>query len=122
MNATDTTAENPIQIPVRHCVADLIRLEIRYEDGSRRELSRTEANLLGYLAANSGRTVTRDELLASVWQVNPARMITRTVDMHVAKLRQKLLDNADNPICIFTIPHRGYMLVTEEAIPEKEAA
>jgi DNA-binding response OmpR family regulator len=122
MNATDNSDENRTQIPVLHGVADLIRLEIRYGDGSRRELSRTEANLLSYLAAHSGRTVTRDELLASVWHFkNPERVTTRTVDMHVAKLRQKLLDNADNPNCIFTVPYEGYMLI-EAPAAQAEAA
>jgi DNA-binding response OmpR family regulator len=121
MNATDNK-DTPAQIPVRHGVADLIRLEIRYGDGSRRGLSKTEANLLGYLAANCGRTVTRAELLVRVWRFkNPARVITRTVDMHVAKLRQKLLDNAQNPSCLFTVPGLGYMLV-RDAVETAETA
>ncbi|MGE0440440.1 MAG: response regulator transcription factor [Gemmatimonadales bacterium] len=52
-------------------------------------LSRTELELLCYLARNRGRAISRAELLREVWRYSPA-VVTRTVDQHVAQLRRKL--------------------------------
>ena len=46
-----------------------------------------------YLACHSGRAVARDELLANVWRISPRGVNTRTIDMHVARLREKLRDD-----------------------------
>ncbi len=50
---------------------------------------------LHYLACHAGRAVSRDELLARVWGLNPAGITTRTIDMHIARLREKLRDDKD---------------------------
>ena len=71
------------------------------------ELTQTEQKLWQYLAANAGRTLSRTEILASVWCIHSARVLTRTVDMHIAKLRAKLHD-ADR---LVTIHREGYMMV-----------
>jgi DNA-binding response OmpR family regulator len=93
-------------------VADLKRAEVRLNDGRRAELSQREAELLRYLAANAGRAIARDELLAHVWRVDPRGITTRTIDMHVARLREKLGDDPDEPTVIVTVRGRGYMLAT----------
>src|SRR5262249_45199284 len=59
--------------------ADLERQEIRFDDGSRTILSERECALLAYLAVCAGRAVSRDELLATVWGLNPAGITTRTI-------------------------------------------
>ncbi len=85
---------------------DLARREVCFEDGERRELSEREASLLAYLVEHRGRAVGRDEILQHVWHLNPARFQTRTIDMHVARLRDKLRD----PGSIVTVRGKGYML------------
>jgi DNA-binding response OmpR family regulator len=90
--------------------ADLSRFEIRYPDGSREELSEREAELLGYLAANPGRAISRDELLLRVWRLDPRNIETRTIDMHIANLRTKLRDNPEEPRILLTVRGKGYMI------------
>ena len=51
---------------------DLARREVRFDDGRREELSDREVELVRYLAANSGRAITREEMLANVWRISPA--------------------------------------------------
>lgn len=88
---------------------DLARRELIFDDGTREPLSEREAALLAFLSRNRGRAVSRDELLREVWSVDPARAgNSRTVDMHVARLRDKLRE-ADKPQIIQTVRGRGYM-------------
>ena len=91
--------------------ADLARAEIRFADGTRSELSEKEVDLLRYLAANSGRAISRDELLLRVWQINPRGLPTRTIDMHVTRLREKLRDDPAEPRVILTVHGKGYMFM-----------
>lgn len=87
---------------------DFSRREIRFSDGEREELSEREAELLRYLVAQCGRAVPRDELLRQVWGLDPKNIETRTVDMHVAHLRQKLrCQNA-----VVTVRGKGYMIAS----------
>jgi DNA-binding response OmpR family regulator len=94
--------------------ADLDRNEIRFDDGGRAELSDRERDLLCYLASQAGRAVSRDELLAKVWGLNPAGITTRTIDMHIARLREKLHDDPSNPRVLRTVRGQGYMLTDAE--------
>jgi DNA-binding response OmpR family regulator len=87
--------------------ADLARREVRFEDGERTELSEREAELLRYLVVNPGRAIGREEILARVWRVNPTGVETRTIDMHVARLRDKLRD--DGADIVITVRGKGYM-------------
>lgn len=90
--------------------ADLARREVQFDDGTREELSEREAELLRYLAANCGRAIAREEILANVWRINPKGLPTRTIDMHVARLREKLRDNPSQPAILLTVRGKGYML------------
>lgn len=104
--------ERPSQvnkIPLPGGVADLARCEIRYDDGKRCELSEREIELLRYLASNAGRAISRDEILIRVWRLNPKRMETRTIDMHIANLREKLRDDPEEPKVLLTVRGKGYM-------------
>jgi len=96
--------------------ADLAGHEIRFDDGGKAELSERERELLHYLARNPGRAISRDELLARVWGLNPAGITTRTIDMHIARLREKLRDDPANPRVVLTVRGQGYRLAasTEE--------
>jgi DNA-binding response OmpR family regulator len=89
---------------------DFERREITFSDGGRAELSQREAELLAYLAANRGRAVSREELLSRVWGVDPRGVSTRTVDMAVARLREQLRDDPDDPRVVVTVRAKGYML------------
>jgi DNA-binding response OmpR family regulator len=89
--------------------ADLARREVRFDDGQRTELSEREAEILGYLAANPGRAIAREEIFARVWRLDVQRFETRTLDMHIANLRQKLRDDPDDPKILLTVRGKGYM-------------
>ncbi len=89
--------------------ADLARQEICFDDGHTCELSAREIDLLRYLAQNAGRAISRDELLANVWLINPHNVSTRTIDMHVARLREKLRDDPHDPAVIKTVRGKGYV-------------
>ena len=88
--------------------ADLARCEVRFSNGQRTELSEKEMELLRYLASNPDRAISRDELLSSVWRIDPRSAETRTIDMHVARLREKLRDDPTDPKIILTIRGKGY--------------
>ena len=74
------------------------------------EVSAREFKLLKYFVEHRGAALTRDELLNEVWGYN-AMPSTRTVDVHVAWLRQKLEDNPRHPQYILTVHGLGYKFV-----------
>jgi len=90
---------------------DLERREVHLQGGERREISAKEAELLQYLAGARGRPVGRDELLQRVWGLDPRGVTTRTIDMHIARLREKLGDDPSEARLIKTVRGKGYMLV-----------
>ena len=100
------------QVAIPGGVADLARRELRFADGERVELSEREVDLLRYLALNTGRALSREELLSHVWQINPRGVTTRTIDMHVARLREKLRDDAVEPRIVLTVRGKGYMFAS----------
>ena len=91
--------------------ADLDGNEVRFDYGGRAELSDRERELLQYLASHAGRAVSRDELLTEVWGLNPSGITTRTIDMHIARLREKLKDDPADARIVVTVRGRGYMAV-----------
>jgi len=98
------------QFELRDGVVDFARCEVRFNDGTRCELSEREVELLRYLSQNAGRAISRDELLLRVWRLNPRRLETRTIDMHIANLREKLRDHAENQGVLLTVRGKGYMV------------
>jgi len=74
------------------------------------DLSAREYRLLRYLVVKEGAVVTRDELLDEVWGYN-SYPTTRTVDNHIARLRQKIESNIDEPRHILTVHGVGYKFV-----------
>ena len=85
---------------------DLRRGEVVH-DGKVINLTTKEFQLLRYLIEHPSTAISREELLFSVWGHKPGT-VTRTVDMHIASLRQKLELDAKNPQIIETVPHLGY--------------
>ena len=92
-------------------VIDFERREVRWSEQERGELSETEAAILRFLVAHQKRAVSRDELLTRIWGIETQGLETRTVDMHVARLRHKLRDPAGKktPEAIVTVRAHGYM-------------
>ena len=92
-------------------VIDFERREVRWSDKERCELSETEAALLSYLVANHRRAVSREELLTRVWGIGGRGLETRTIDMHIVRLRSKLRDPSGRPTpdAIVTVRAQGYM-------------
>ncbi|HKS41935.1 MAG TPA: response regulator transcription factor [Blastocatellia bacterium] len=91
-----------------------IRIDFRKaeitRDGATIELSALEFQLLRYFIEHRENAITRDELLNEVWGYN-AMPSTRTVDVHVAWLRQKIEPNPRHPQFILTVHGLGYKFV-----------
>jgi len=85
---------------------DFRRAEV-LKGGEPLELSAREFQLLKYFIEHRGATLTREELLNEVWGYN-AMPSTRTVDVHVAWLRQKIEPNPRHPQYILTVHGMGY--------------
>lgn len=85
---------------------DFRRAEVMKGD-TRLELSAREFKLLKYFIEHRGAALSRDELLNEVWGYT-AMPSTRTVDVHVAWLRQKVEDNPRHPQYILTVHGLGY--------------
>jgi DNA-binding response OmpR family regulator len=112
--------ERPRPVAVIACdglVVDFARREIRHADGDRVELSEKEAELAAYLAAHAGRAISREELLRRVWRLDPRGVTTRTIDMHVMRLREKLRDDTTAPRRVLTGRGQGYAWAAVEAAP-----
>jgi two-component system alkaline phosphatase synthesis response regulator PhoP len=88
-----------------------IRVDFRkaeaMKDGAALELSAREFQLLRYFVEHRGATLTREELLNEVWGYH-SMPSTRTVDVHVAWLRQKIEPNPRHPQFILTVHGMGY--------------
>jgi two-component system alkaline phosphatase synthesis response regulator PhoP len=88
-------------------------VEIDFEKGMARKagapvgLAGKELELLRYLIDHRGAAVSREELLQAVWEYQPG-VSSRTIDVHVAWLRQKLEDNPQYPQHIHTVRGVGY--------------
>lgn len=88
---------------------DIIRHTVT-KAGQLMELTAKEFDLLVMLMKNSGKVLTRDILLDKVWSVEYYGD-TRTVDVHVRYLRQKIEDNPDEPVFIQTVRGVGYKFI-----------
>jgi two-component system phosphate regulon response regulator PhoB len=77
-----------------------------YLDGRLLNLTRKEYELLATLTSNAGETVPRNLILTQVWQYHPAAR-TRTLDVHIRRIRQKLAPYGDQYIeTVFGIGYR----------------
>lgn len=92
-------------------VIDTHNLEGR-RDGELLAFTRREMDILEYLHEHAGRAVAREELLAKVWGYGRNLDIeTRTVDIHVAKLRRKIEADPATPRYLVTVRGAGYRLL-----------
>ena len=104
-------------------VIDLERREVCWSSKERGELSETESAILSFLISHRKRAVSREELLLRLWGIGPHGVETRTIDMHIARLRTKLRDPSgrDTPEAILTVRSQGYM-AGEELVPLQKAS
>jgi len=72
------------------------------------EITRREAAIIQFFAANPNRVIGREELYKEVWDETMSELGTRTVDMHIAKLRGKIERDAADPQIIKTVRGAGY--------------
>ena len=111
------SAERPSDVRELRLEDRTVQLElgrISLPDGETRPLSDLETRILRYLAVNRGRPVDRRELLQRLWGGRAREMETRTIDMHVRRLREKLERDSANPTFILTVRGKGYMLADPE--------
>ena len=106
---------NPPSASIANIALDGIDIDTANLEGRRGAntipFTRREMDVLKYLAANANRPVPREELLAKVWGY--ARGIdieTRTVDIHIAKLRRKVEAEPKSPVNLTTVRGAGYRL------------
>jgi two-component system alkaline phosphatase synthesis response regulator PhoP len=104
--ADDTQAAAGVRYVFGDVVVDVRRAEVT-RAGTAVELSAKEFHLLRYFLEHRGATISRDELLQEVWGYEHTPS-TRTVDVHVAWLRQKLEANPKVPQLIQTVHGLGY--------------
>ena len=89
---------------------DLARCEVVSTSGEIISIGDRDASILRFLAVNRDRVVSRDELLQIAWNLDPLRITTRTVDMHIARLREKLTQSGTEEDWIETVRGRGYRI------------
>ena len=77
-------------------------------DGTESEITRREAAIIQYFAANPNRVISREELYKKIWDETMTDLGTRTMDMHIAKLRSKIETNVGEPQIIKTVRGAGY--------------
>ncbi|OHB73939.1 MAG: hypothetical protein A2Z25_05425 [Planctomycetes bacterium RBG_16_55_9] len=86
---------------------DIPALKVRRK-GKAIEISKREAAIIQYFAANPDQVIDREELYKEVWNEIMTELGTRTVDMHIAKLRSKIERDPANPQIIKTVRGAGY--------------
>ncbi|MET4082453.1 two-component system alkaline phosphatase synthesis response regulator PhoP [Pedobacter sp. UYP30] len=77
------------------------------KNGKKIELTILENRILLYFLRNAGKVVSRDELMLAVWGYN-SDVNTRTLDMHIVRLRKKIEHNPDSPHLLQTVRGVGY--------------
>ena len=107
-----------VELINRIALGDEVELNVANLSGRRGEetlsFTRREMDLLQYLHANCERAVSRDELLHKVWgYARDLDLETRTVDIHIAKLRRKIEADPGAPRFLTTVRGAGYRLLTE---------
>jgi two-component system response regulator RegX3 len=97
-----------VQIDTRNLSAVISGQEVRF--------TRREMEVLQYLGAHAQRPVSREELLHRVWgYARELEIETRTVDIHIAKLRRKIEPDAKQPQHLLTVRGGGYRLLLADA-------
>lgn len=93
---------------------DLRESFVKRESGTRTELTTREVELVQYFLNNINKAVSREQLLENVWRYEHSTN-TRTVDVHISKLRSKIEPDPEHPKYLVTLHGVGYMF---KHIPE----
>lgn len=100
------------------CIGEHLQIDTRNLVGTQRGnaepilFTRREVDILQYLKQHHDRPVSREELLVEVWgYAKASRFETRTVDIHMAKLRRKIEPNSKVPTVLITVRGEGYRLL-----------
>jgi two-component system alkaline phosphatase synthesis response regulator PhoP len=86
---------------------DVAGLKVKYNNDEI-EITKREAAIIQYFAANPNRVIGREDLYKEVWNDTMTDLGTRTMDMHIAKLRSKIERDSANPEIIKTVRGAGY--------------
>jgi DNA-binding response OmpR family regulator len=86
---------------------DIAALKVKRKD-MEIEITKREAGIIQYFAANPNRVISREELYKEVWNDTMTDLGTRTTDMHIAKLRSKIERDSADPKIIKTVRGAGY--------------
>ena len=86
---------------------DVAALRVKRKD-KEIEITKREAGIIQYFAANPNRVISREELYKEVWNDIMTDLGTRTTDMHIAKLRSKIERDSADPKIIKTVRGAGY--------------
>ena len=106
LRRTSKTTEAVEQVAFGDVEMNFKTFEAR-KSGRSLELSPREFKMMKYFVEHRGEVVTRDQLLDHVWGYE-GLPLTRTVDMHIAKLRQKIEDTPSDPHHVITVHRVGY--------------
>ena len=107
--------ELPDEIDLDGLLVDVKNLAASRDGEPAVTFTKREMEVLTYLDANSERPVPREEILAKVWGYADHQMIeTRTVDIHIAKIRKKIEPDPKAPRLLTTVRGAGYRLVRGE--------
>jgi len=110
-NASDR-ADDMTCLRVGEVTVDFDDMSVKRESGEICPLTPKETELLRYFASHSGKVVARETLLEAVWGIAPdSDITTRSVDTHVARLRQKIEDSPAEPRFLQTVHGAGYRFV-----------
>jgi two-component system alkaline phosphatase synthesis response regulator PhoP len=112
----DLAENNTELIKAGRISVDIARHEV-YKDNKPIEMTFKEFELLKLLIANKGKVISRETLLDKIWGFDFYGE-TRTVDVHIRYLRQKLEDDDNNPIYIETVRGVGYRFSDKESREE----
>ncbi len=98
----DEVDMDPIHVDLKNATAT-------HPDNTKVELTTREVELIRYLVSHANEPVSRDALLENVWRYEYSTN-TRTVDVHISKLRSKIEEHPDDPRYLVTLHGVGYML------------
>lgn len=110
-STTSSAAKLPETFRFGNVIVDFRRTQVK-RNGQRVELSAREFELLRYFIQQCDVTLSRQQLLRDVWGYDEEAM-TRTIDVHIGALRQKLEDDAQQPRFFLTVRGLGYKFVEQ---------
>jgi len=74
------------------------------------QLTHTEFEIFKYLLSRANEIVTRKELKEALWKDKELYQWSRTIDVHISHIREKIEEDPENPKLLITIPQKGYKL------------